>query len=291
MAGIWDVGFDLNPAQERTIRPPIPHANLKPPSTNRTPRDLIDATATAPVICRYPSSPKPSMQANLTGTGRRDHRTNVRTIASAATILVALASAVAALYFGSGMISEQQDSVDYAFANTGGRVIPLLTSATFKSAGGSSRSPITALSSDMSPGSCWAMSGSEGQIGIQLSHTIELSGIAIDHPPTTILLDPTTAPRQFTVWAVLDPSSPNVVDQTTTTYSNAPVIKGYQVARLGSFEYSINSKRSFQKFVLDQDVRKWRLSSPAVIVKVESNWGNKEFTCIYSIKAYGKCRK
>jgi len=61
---------------------------------------------------------------------------------------------------------------------------------------------IVMLQPGMQPGECWAFSGSEGYLVIQLTYAIKVSEVSLEHIPVS--LSPTgnisSAPRDFTVW-------------------------------------------------------------------------------------------
>ena len=52
----------------------------------------------------------------------------------------------------------------------------------------------------MSPGSCWAMQGSHGQLTVDLAVPIRVDAVTVDHAPFNALQDTSSALRQFEIW-------------------------------------------------------------------------------------------
>jgi hypothetical protein len=87
--------------------------------------------------------------------------------------------------------------------------------------------------------------------------------------------------NNFADEAYVDPNDPiitNIIGSGTFKLGSSPT----QVF-LGRFVYDING-RSVQTFELPE-----RLNRPiiAVLLKVNSNWGNPHYTCIYRIRVHG----
>jgi hypothetical protein len=90
---------------------------------------------------------------------------------------------------------------DYASLSAGGQTIEALTCATYGPPSPSyyllswlgrrkrhENSPSLALTDGVEPGQCWALCGDAGQLGIQLTHAIRISHLAVGHQrksPTT----------------------------------------------------------------------------------------------------------
>ncbi|KAE8192099.1 hypothetical protein A4X06_0g4825 [Tilletia controversa] len=134
---------------------------------------------------------------------------------------------------------------DYALYSSGARVLPALTSRSHghpgeqvrvaapkfwswpvgKEAGslrdaelvkGRGRPPVTALHPDISPGMCWAFSGSRGTLGIKLARkNVQVSHVTIEHAPERLVTEAAhgsralslsssspirSAPRRIQVW-------------------------------------------------------------------------------------------
>lgn len=115
------------------------------------------------------------------------------------------------------------------------------------------------------PGKCWAFHGVQGTLVISLSHPITLTHVTLDHLPRyhspTGRID--SAPKDFEVYGMKDD-----VEEGTL---------------LGSFTYNENGE-STQTF---------KLPSPGDVVyrcvelRVLSNWGHVEYTCLYRFRVHG----
>ncbi|KAG8922241.1 hypothetical protein FRC02_011985 [Tulasnella sp. 418] len=201
---------------------------------------------------------------------------------------------------------------DFALYYAGGAVAPWMTSQTLKLQSSwlgkdiTGRPPVTALVPDISIGNCWSFGGSRGQIGIRLSRVIELTHVSVDHPTRELLIDETTAPRQFNVWIAVE-GEENV--QKADAYRNevearrvTAAAKGLEVKaappqpfgrwnllHVGSFEYDMKEgKPNVQTFELDKEVKSLGINTGAIVVDFTSNWGNSEHTCVYRVRAHGK---
>lgn len=116
------------------------------------------------------------------------------------------------------------------------------------------------------PGKCWAFHGVQGSLVISLSHPITLSHVTLDHLPRCNApaghID--SAPRDFEVYGMKDD-----VEEGTL---------------LGTFTYDEDGE-SAQTF---------RLPNPSdaahrcVELRVLSNWGHVEYTCLYRFRVHGQ---
>ncbi|KAI7937762.1 hypothetical protein MJO29_015077 [Puccinia striiformis f. sp. tritici] len=127
--------------------------------------------------------------------------------------------------------------------------------------------PLTVLVSDLSVGACWPFHGTMGQIAIQLSRTIWVEGITLGHVPQSLAYDIQTAPKQFELWGM---------------HGTGPEVDGNLLLE-GS--YSIDSSNNLQEFSVPKT--KLQLHSQ-VLLKIKSNHGNPDFTCIYRIQVHGE---
>lgn len=184
---------------------------------------------------------------------------------------------------------------DYALATTGGRVIASLTSPTFggatpdQSRGKLLRSPLAALTTDISPGNCWPMAGSLGQMGVQLSRTIHLTSFTVNHPPKSILPDPTSAPRRFSVWALFEDLPPALLSRPTLLQQPPPnpTTSPFTSIHVGTFTHSIHGRSPSQSFIVPKEITSLQIPVSAVVFLFEDNWGSPDVTCIYRIQIHG----
>ncbi|XP_032375551.1 SUN domain-containing protein 2 [Etheostoma spectabile] len=115
-------------------------------------------------------------------------------------------------------------------------------------------------------GHCWPFAGERGHLFITLSHPITISHVSLSHvlrrlsPTGTI----SSAPKEFSVYGM------KTFDEEGTP--------------LGTFLYDQDGE-STQTFKLpDHKIG----VSHHVKLQVETNWGNPDYTCLYSFKVHGK---
>ncbi|KAE8300510.1 SUN domain-containing protein 1 Protein unc-84-like protein A Sad1/unc-84 protein-like 1 [Larimichthys crocea] len=115
------------------------------------------------------------------------------------------------------------------------------------------------------PGKCWAFHGVQGTLVISLSHPIKITHVTLDHLPRynspTSRID--SAPKDFEVYGMQNDTEEGTL--------------------LGTFTYDENGE-STQTF---------KLPSPSDVVyryvelRVLSNWGHVEYTCLYRFRVHG----
>ncbi|XP_030289296.1 SUN domain-containing protein 1 isoform X2 [Sparus aurata] len=116
------------------------------------------------------------------------------------------------------------------------------------------------------PGKCWAFHGVQGTLVISLSHPITITHVTLDHLPRynspTGRID--SAPKDFQVYGMKDDTEEGTL--------------------LGTFMYDENGE-STQTF---------KLLKPSDVVyrfvelRVLSNWGHVEYTCLYRFRVHGR---
>ncbi|KAM4750585.1 uncharacterized protein sun2 [Anableps anableps] len=131
-----------------------------------------------------------------------------------------------------------------------------------------SESPRTVIQgySVLLPGKCWAFHGVQGTLVISLSHPIRITHVTLDHLPRynspTGRID--SAPKDFEVYGLKNDTEEGTL--------------------LGTFFYDEDGV-STQTF---------RLPSPSeavyrfVELRVLSNWGHVEYTCLYRFRVHGR---
>ncbi|KYO35174.1 SUN domain-containing protein 3 isoform C [Alligator mississippiensis] len=128
----------------------------------------------------------------------------------------------------------------------------------------SANPPDTILQPDVSPGSCWAFPGSQGQVVIKLPEKIQPTAVTIQHISKAISPsgEVTSAPKDFAVYGL---------DEKTEIL-------------LGKFMYDLE-KEVIQTFQLQMEL-------PASFIYIKfsmlSNWGHSDYTCIYRVRVHGK---
>ncbi|KAM9179543.1 SUN domain-containing protein 1 isoform 6-T6 [Mergus octosetaceus] len=168
--------------------------------------------------------------------------------------------------------------VDFALESGGGSILSTRCSETYETKTALislfgiplwyfSQSPRVVIQPDMYPGNCWAFKGSEGYLVIRLSMKIYPTAFTMEHIPKT--LSPsgniTSAPRNFSVYGLDD------------EYQEEGVLLGQYVydqegEPLQMFPVMENSNNVFQ----------------IVELRILSNWGHAEYTCLYRFRVHGK---
>ncbi|NXG25686.1 SUN2 protein, partial [Grallaria varia] len=168
--------------------------------------------------------------------------------------------------------------VDYALESAGASVINTRCSETYETRTAllslfgiplwyHSQSPRVILQPDVNPGNCWAFRGSQGFAVIRLSSIIRPTAVTLEHIPKALSPQGTipSAPRDFAVYGLKEEGEEEGL-------------------LLGQFTYNHNSD-PIQTFYLEGDsVGTYQL----VELRVLSNWGHPEYTCIYRFRAHGE---
>uniref|UniRef100_A0A8B9QZ35 Sad1 and UNC84 domain containing 1 n=1 Tax=Anas platyrhynchos TaxID=8839 RepID=A0A8B9QZ35_ANAPL len=165
--------------------------------------------------------------------------------------------------------------VDFALESGGGSILSTRCSETYETKTALislfgiplwyfSQSPRVVIQPDMYPGNCWAFKGSEGYLVIRLSMKISPTAFTMEHIPKT--LSPsgniTSAPRKFSVYGLDD------------EYQEEGVL-------LGQYIYDQEGE-PLQMFPNSNNVFQ------IVELRILSNWGHAEYTCLYRFRVHGK---
>lgn len=217
--------------------------------------------------------------------------------------------------------------VDFALKTQGGDVIKWLTHPlhSFKSSffssirNGmftSSRGPESALSPELHPGQCWPFKGSRGQLGVRLVKSVYVDSVTIDHVERSLAISVGSAPRFMEVWGLVEGeenlkkfqeanvtveegASQGDADQTrfamaqTTIQDEVRTLRPPRLpntqtfVRIASFEYDINSPRNVQRFPVLEGVQDLGIPFQTVVLNIDGNWGDDEYTCLYRFRVHG----
>ncbi|XP_076841143.1 SUN domain-containing protein 2 isoform X2 [Brachyhypopomus gauderio] len=165
---------------------------------------------------------------------------------------------------------------DYALESAGASVISTRCSETYRTRSAClslfgiplwyhSETPRTVTQPEVYPGKCWAFRGSEGFLVISLSYPVRITHVSLEHIPR--VLSPTghidSAPKDFAVYGM--------------TYENE------EGKLLGTFTYDQDGEPIQTYQLLESPSEVYRL----VELRVLSNWGNLEYTCIYRFRVHG----
>uniref|UniRef100_L7LUZ9 Putative spindle pole body protein n=1 Tax=Rhipicephalus pulchellus TaxID=72859 RepID=L7LUZ9_RHIPC len=124
-----------------------------------------------------------------------------------------------------------------------------------------------AITPGMHPGECWAFRGSQGHLVVKLAQPIKVTAFSVEHISRSLVGSGHTssAPREFEMWGL---------DSETDSPGRL----------LGTYTYDAEGD-TLQYFIV-QD------TEPAVYeyveMKILSNHGNLEYTCLYRLRVHGE---
>ncbi|NXD79887.1 SUN1 protein, partial [Halcyon senegalensis] len=120
---------------------------------------------------------------------------------------------------------------------------------------------------DMYPGNCWAFKGSLGYLVVKLSMKIYPTAFTVEHIPKT--LSPSgnisSAPRNFSVYGLDD------------EYQEEGKL-------LGQYIYDQEGEPLQMFPVMEKSEKAYQI----VELRIFSNWGHAEYTCLYRFRVHGK---
>lgn len=167
--------------------------------------------------------------------------------------------------------------VDYALESSGASVVNTRCSETYRTRTACvslfgiplwyhSESPRTVIQPEVYPGKCWAFQGQQGFVVISLSYPVRITHVTLEHLPK--MLSPTSridsAPRDFSVYGMSHEKDEGTL--------------------LGSFTYDQDGE-PIQTFKLPETLEGvYRL----VELRILSNWGHLEYTCVYRFRVHGQ---
>ncbi|NXA25859.1 SUN2 protein, partial [Ibidorhyncha struthersii] len=167
--------------------------------------------------------------------------------------------------------------VDYALESAGASVINTRCSETYRTWKAlslfgiplwyHSQSPRVILQPDVNPGNCWAFRGSLGFAIIRLSSIIRPTAVTLEHIPKALSPQGTipSAPKDFAVYGLKEEREEEGV-------------------LLGQFTYNHDGD-PIQTFYLEGDAMG---TYQLVELRILSNWGHPEYTCIYRFRVHGE---
>ncbi|XP_069057711.1 SUN domain-containing protein 3-like [Pleurodeles waltl] len=169
---------------------------------------------------------------------------------------------------------------DYALKSAGASILKSKTSESYESNTAQmlwhnfvlwnySPDPDIILQPDVHPGNCWAFPGAEGHVTVKLAEMICPVAVTLQHIPRAISHpgDITSALKDFAIYALNEGTE--------------------EAAFLGQFTYD-SEGHPIQTFKLEEqnaDIFKY------IQLKVLSNWGNPEYTCIYRFRVHRELPK
>ncbi|XP_076856159.1 SUN domain-containing protein 1 isoform X10 [Brachyhypopomus gauderio] len=186
---------------------------------------------------------------------------------------------------------------DYALESAGGSVLSTRCSETYKTKTALmslfglplwyfSQSPRAVIQPDVHPGNCWAFQGSQGYLVIRLSMKIVPTAFSMEHVPKA--LSPTgnisSAPRNFTVYGLGDEDQAQgqvlghyVYQEDGDALQTYPVkVRArHRAGAADSHSCRVNQENNTDAFQI-------------IELRVLSNWGHPEYTCLYRFRVHGE---
>ncbi|XP_053113347.1 SUN domain-containing protein 2 [Hemicordylus capensis] len=171
--------------------------------------------------------------------------------------------------------------VDYALESGGASVISTRCSETYETKTAllsvfgiplwyHSQSPRVILQPDVHPGNCWAFQGSEGFAVVRLSSNIHPTAVTLEHISKSLSPKGTipSAPKDFQVFGLTEEGQQEGI-------------------LLGQFTYEQDGD-PIQTFHLQLQDEDKSAAFQLVELRVLSNWGHPEYTCIYRFRVHGE---
>ncbi|XP_007440194.1 SUN domain-containing protein 1 isoform X2 [Python bivittatus] len=168
--------------------------------------------------------------------------------------------------------------VDFALESGGGSILSTRCSETYETKTALlslfgiplwyfSQSPRVVIQPDMYPGNCWAFKGSQGYLVVRLSMMIFPTSFSLEHIPKT--LSPTgnitSAPKDFSVYGL------------ENEYQEEGIL-------LGQYTYNQDGEPLQMFQVLETTEKAFQI----VELRIFSNWGHAEYTCLYRFRVHGQ---
>ncbi|XP_059478463.1 klaroid protein-like [Neocloeon triangulifer] len=125
--------------------------------------------------------------------------------------------------------------------------------------------PRSIIQPSVNPGDCFAFKGATGMILIELSKNIHLTAVTMEHIPKSIAISGNidSAPKDFSIWGFKEEQDPEPL-------------------QLGSFSY-LDNGQALQTF----DITAEHDSYQKIELRIESNHGHMDYTCIYRFRVHG----
>ncbi|KAG7275603.1 hypothetical protein CRUP_030637 [Coryphaenoides rupestris] len=167
---------------------------------------------------------------------------------------------------------------DYALESGGGSILSTRCSETYQTRTALlslfglplwyfSQSPRVVIQPDVHPGNCWAFRGPTGYLVIRLSMKIVPSAFSLEHIPKALAPSGAlrSAPRDFTVYGLED--------------------EGQEEGQLlGRYSYEEDGEALQMYAVTEENEQAFQI----IEVRILSNWGNPEYTCMYRLRVHGR---
>ncbi|KAI9812368.1 MAG: hypothetical protein M1826_002835 [Phylliscum demangeonii] len=197
-------------------------------------------------------------------------------------------------------------STDWASPALGALVEPRLTSATYRPAKQAARRvgevpvrqpagypPVAALTPWSNPGECWCAhkTAPDSRLDVVPAWALYPKAITVEFPPARSTPDALTAPRRIEVYG----SVPDLDQWTAAAAAIRSKRPGITLPERGPrgwlplarFEYDIRQDNHVQTFPVEFDFERSGAQVVMVSVRILSNWGDEERTCLYRVRVHG----
>ncbi|XP_074231655.1 SUN domain-containing protein 2 isoform X1 [Camelus bactrianus] len=168
--------------------------------------------------------------------------------------------------------------VDYALESGGASVISTRCSETYETKTAllslfgiplwyHSQSPRVILQPDVHPGNCWAFQGPQGFAVVRLSARIRPTAVTLEHVPKSLSPNSTisSAPKDFAVFGFDEDLQ-------------------QEGMLLGQFTYDQDGEPIQTFYFQDPQMATYQV----VELRILTNWGHPEYTCIYRFRVHGE---
>ncbi|XP_023574719.1 SUN domain-containing protein 2 isoform X1 [Octodon degus] len=168
--------------------------------------------------------------------------------------------------------------VDYALESGGASVISTRCSETYETKTAllslfgiplwyHSQSPRVILQPDVHPGNCWAFQGPQGFAVVRLSARIRPTAVTLEHVPKALSPNSTisSAPKDFAIFGLDEDLQQEGVLLGTFTYDQ-------DGEPIQTFYFQTPKMAAYQ----------------VVELRILTNWGHPEYTCIYRFRVHGE---
>lgn len=153
-------------------------------------------------------------------------------------------------------------------------------------------------------GDCWCAPSTRGklQLAVLLPRSISPSELVVEHVHKSELRDIGNAPKEVELWVqvlhneVRDQIAkeilkliPDIYKSASQRGKGADTIKALDESfvPIGRWTYDINGPNNVQSFPVLVDLAKWKHYTRRAVVRVNSNWGSTDATCLYRVKLHG----
>ncbi|XP_019302442.2 SUN domain-containing protein 2 isoform X2 [Panthera pardus] len=168
--------------------------------------------------------------------------------------------------------------VDYALESGGASVISTRCSETYETKTAllslfgiplwyHSQSPRVILQPDVHPGNCWAFQGPQGFAVVRLSARIRPTAVTLEHVPKSLSPNSTisSAPKDFAIFGFDEDAQ-------------------QEGTLLGQFTYDQDGEPIQTFYFQDTKMATYQV----VELRILTNWGHPEYTCIYRFRVHGE---